>query len=333
MSSSLGKSDLQNKALPWAVIVAGPTCSGKSYLSLKIAEALQGTIINADAMQCYRDLRIITTRPSEEDEACVPHRLYGVLPWDQTGNAGWWREQAISEMQQVWDQQRLPILCGGTGMYFHSLVHGIAMIPEPSAEAREEARRLIDTEGAPFLHESLLKVDPQTAEKLNPTDSQRVARAWEVWRSTGKGLKYWQQEAHIPGINCHFIVIRLAPERALLKEAVAQRFMAMVEEGAVEEVEAFLNASPPVQAPLRRALGVPEFAAYLSGEITISEAIEQAVRNTQRYIKRQETWFSNRVLAPAEQVCTFNSRIDYKLKFSESFIEKSILFINSFIDV
>lgn len=333
MSGSLELSNSKNKQLPWAVIVAGPTCSGKSYLSIKIAQALQGTIINADAMQCYRNLRIITTRPSIKDEAAVPHRLYGVLPWDQTGNAGWWREQAFSELQQVWAEKRLPILCGGTGMYFHSLIHGIALIPEPSVEAREEARRLIEVEGAPFVHESLLKVDPQTAKTLNPTDSQRVARAWEVWLSTGKGLKYWQQEAHLPGIECNFVVIRLAPERALLKEAVAERFNAMVEEGAVEEVADFLKANPPVQAPLRRALGVPEFAAYLSGEISLSAAIEQAVRNTQRYIKRQETWFSNRTLAPVEQICIFNSRIDGKLKLSESFIEKSVSFINSFIDV
>lgn len=333
MRGSLELSNVKNQQLPWAVIVAGPTCSGKSYLSLKIAQALKGTIVNADAMQCYRDLRIITTRPSPEDESCAPHRLYGVLSWDQTGNAGWWREQALTELKQIWSQNRIPILCGGTGMYFHSLVHGIALIPEPSVEAREEARRLIEEKGSPFVHDSLLKVDPKTAQTLNPTDSQRVARAWEVWRSTGKGLKYWQQKAHLPGAACNFIVIRLAPERALLKESVAERFMAMVEEGAVEEVAAFLKADPPVQAPLRRALGVPEFAAYLSGEITIEEAIDKAVRNTQRYIKRQETWFSNRNLAPSAQVCIFNSRIDGKLKLSESFMEKSIAFINSFIDV
>lgn len=333
MCGSLDQSNFKNKKLPWAVLVAGPTCSGKSYLSLKIAQALNGTIINADAMQCYKDLRIITTRPSIEDEASAPHRLYGVLPWDQTGNAGWWREQALSELEQVSSQKRLPILCGGTGMYFHSLIHGIALIPEPSADARAEARRSIETKGSPFVYELLSQVDPQTAQTLNPTDSQRVARAWEVWLSTGKGLKFWQQEAHLPGAAYNFIVIRLAPERALLKEAVAERFTAMVDEGAVEEVANFLKADPPVQAPLRRALGVPEFVAYLSGEITLVEAIDNAVRNTQRYIKRQETWFSNRVLAPSVQVCIFNSRIDKNLKFSESFIEKSISFINSFIDV
>lgn len=333
MSGTLDQPNVKNKKMPLAVIVAGPTCSGKSYLSLKIAQALNGTIINADAMQCYRDLRIITTRPSIEDEAIVPHRLYGVLPWDQTGNAGWWREQALSELEQMWAQKRLPILCGGTGMYFHSLIHGIALIPEPSVKAREEARRLIEAKGSSFVYELLLQVDPQTAQTLKPTDSQRVARAWEVWLSTGKGLKFWQQEAHLPGAACNFIVIRLAPERALLKEAVAERFTAMVDEGAVEEVANFLKADPPVQAPLRRALGVPEFAAYLSGEITLAEAIDNAVRNTQRYIKRQETWFSNRVLAPSAQVCIFNSRIDRKLKLSESFIEKSISFINSFIDL
>ncbi|MDI2089944.1 tRNA (adenosine(37)-N6)-dimethylallyltransferase MiaA [Commensalibacter oyaizuii] len=333
MSNALFKASTIKNDVPWALIVAGPTCSGKSYLSLQLAKIINGVVINADAMQCYQDLRIITARPTIQDEAEAPHRLYGVLPWDQTGNARWWRDQALLQLQQAWKRGQFPILCGGTGMYFHSLIHGIALIPEPSSQAREEARALIATKGSVFLHTELLKVDPQTASTLNPADSQRVARAWEVWRSTGHGLRYWQQEAHLPGANCNFIVIRLAPDRKLLREAVAERFGEMIEMGAVEEVAQFLKCNPPLQAPLRRAHGVPEFASYLAGDISLQDAVEKAVANTQRYIKRQETWFSNRVMAPSTQVCIFNSRINHNLKYSESFIEKSMLFIKNFVDL
>lgn len=332
MNAVVANAQQGTKKLPLAVILAGPTCSGKSYLALQLAQALRGVVINADAMQCYRELRIITARPSVEDEQLVPHRLYGGLASDQTGSAGWWRTSALAELDRAWQGGQLPILCGGTGMYFQSLVHGIADIPEPTPKAREEARQIIAMQGPVFLHEQLTQVDPITAQGLNPTDSQRIARAWEVWRSTGYGLKHWQKEAHLPGAACRFVVIRLAPPRDTMRQAVAERFKHMVELGAVEEVANFMKRRPSAEVPLRKALGVPEFIAHLSGDCSLPEAIARAVTNTQRYIKRQDTWFSNRTLASEAQNCIFNSRIDDSAQDSQRFIKKSLLFIKSFID-
>lgn len=320
------------KNKPWAIVIAGPTCSGKSYLALQIAERLNGIIINADAMQCYKDLRIITARPSLQDEQRIQHRLYGVLSWDQIGNAGWWRQQALSELEHAWNTHHMPILCGGTGMYFHALIHGIALIPEPDPAVRKQARQIVAAQGAGILYEELLKEDFQSVERLNPADSQRIARAWEVWKSSGKGLAYWQENAHLPGADCNFIVIRLAPERSVLRQAVERRFQSMIEQGALEEVAAFARKDPPLTLPLSRAHGVPEFMALLAGECSRQEAIERAVKNIQRYIKRQETWFSHHVLAPESHVCIFNTRIDCFEKFSKRIIEKSVFFINSLVD-
>ncbi len=325
------KRNLENDK-PWSVIVAGPTCSGKSFLALNLAQKLNGSIINADAMQCYKDLRIITARPSLEDEKLVSHHLYGILSWNEIGNVRWWREQAIQELEKICDKNRLPILCGGTGMYFHSLIHGIAMIPEPDPQIREKARQCVNENQLHLLYDELLKEDPESVEHLNETDSQRIARAWEVWKSSGKGLKYWQKNAHQPGIKYNFIVIHLAPDRLVLQKAVANRFELMVRQGALEEVASYLDKKPSLSAPLSRAHGVPEFIDYLKGQSSLSEAIGQAVKNTQRYIKRQETWFSHRILAPDSQVFIINTRIDKSTQFLQRITDRIELFIKSFID-
>lgn len=316
----------------WAVIIAGPTCSGKSFLALQLAQRLKGSIINADAMQCYADLRIITARPSIEDETLVPHFLYGVLPWNETGNVGWWRERALKTLQDIWNSQRLPILCGGTGMYFHSLIHGIAMIPEPDPLVRDQARKLVHEDKLHLLYETLLTEDPESVTALKPTDSQRIARAWEVWKSSGKGLKYWQTNAHLPGADCNFLVIRLAPERSILRQAVANRFEIMIQKGALEEVAHYMEKKPSLTAPLSRAHGVPEFMTFLAGHCSKLDAIETAVRNTQRYVKRQETWFSNKILVPQQQECIFNLRIDQSTQYLQRIIYESELFVHRFVD-
>jgi tRNA dimethylallyltransferase len=173
---------------PTALIVAGPTASGKSALALMLAERLHGAIINADAMQVYRELRIITARPTPEDEARVPHALYGIRPATEPGSVAWWRDAALAAMADARAAGRLPILTGGTGLYFASLTDGLAAIPDPGPAAREEARRLLKDIGAAALHARLAAADPTTAARLRPTDSQRIARAWEVLRGTGRGL-------------------------------------------------------------------------------------------------------------------------------------------------
>jgi tRNA dimethylallyltransferase len=181
--------------VPHALLVAGPTASGKSALALALAERLRGTIINADSMQVYRELRVLTARPTPGEEAQIPHTLYGVRPAAQPGSVAWWRTEALLAMRAAHDAGRLPILAGGTGLYFASLTQGLADIPDPGPTARAEARALLRDLGAPALHARLAAVDPATAASLKPNDSQRVARAWEVWRGTGTGLAAWQAQS------------------------------------------------------------------------------------------------------------------------------------------
>ncbi|HUM07406.1 MAG TPA: tRNA (adenosine(37)-N6)-dimethylallyltransferase MiaA [Acidocella sp.] len=305
-----------------ALIIAGPTASGKSALALALAQRLGGTVINADAMQCYRELRIITARPSPEDEALAPHRLYGVRAAAEPANAAWWREAALAEMAEA----EFPILCGGTGMYFSSLVNGIADIPEPDPAAREEARRLIAEIGPEALH---VKLDPETATKLKPGDSQRIARAYEVLLSTGKGLAFWQAQPTERLTGWRLKMILLDPPRAALREAIETRFDAMLEQGAMEEVRNFLALGLDPALPLMRAHGVPELGAYLRGEIPLEDAKARAVLVTHQYTKRQGTWFRHQRLVGTSDMQIIHSRITSSTQLSESFIGDLVNFIKN----
>ncbi len=298
------------------MIVAGPTASGKSALALGLAQRLGGTIINADAMQCYRELRVVTARPTQDDEAAAPHALYGVRPAAEPGNAAWWREAALAEMASARTHGRLPILCGGTGMYFSTLTDGIAAIPECGEEARAEARFLLAEHGPHGLHAALAKVDQATAARLRPSDSQRVARAWEVWRGTGRGLAAWQAETPVPA-PWRFTAILLDPPRDLLRAAIAQRLDAMLEAGVVEEVRNFLALGLDPALPAMRAHGVPELATHLRGETSLPDAIASIAAHTAQYTKRQATWFRHRRMAAAERTHTIQNRIGDFTQFSE----------------
>lgn len=318
--------------LPAALIVAGPTCSGKSALALALARRLNGEIINADSMQVYKDLHILTARPSAEDEQLVPHRLYGVLPAEEKGSVAWWREQALACMQQAWAQNRLPILCGGTGMYLHALTNGLAIIPDTGEEARQEARQSVAQYGAPALHARLMEVDPETASRLRPVDSQRVSRAWEVWRGTGHGLTWWHKQPGLPPATCRFVAVRLNPERAELRARIAARFENMLRNGAVAEVQALLARKLDTSLPAMRAHGVPELSAMLRGEITEQEATQRAVQATGRYTKRQATWFAHHSLAKKGLECTVDASFSDFAQFSERKYEEIVSFVLSGID-
>jgi tRNA dimethylallyltransferase len=303
------------------VIIAGPTASGKSALALALAQHLGGTIINADAMQCYQELRILTARPSPQDEAFVPHRLYGIRAAANPANAAWWRTAALAELEPC----ELPILCGGTGMYFGALLNGIAPIPEIDSEARAQARRQLAALGPATLH---AKLDEETAEKLKPGDSQRIARAYEVLLSTGRGLAFWQAQKTTPLAGWEPRMILLDPPRDALKTAIATRFAAMLETGAIEEVQALLALKLSADLPLMRAHGVPEISAHVRGETTLEAAAARAVLATHQYTKRQMTWFRHQKLvdSPAMQIIT--SRISGSAQLSESFIGDLVNFIN-----
>lgn len=311
---------------PFALIVAGPTCSGKSALALALAERLGGVVINADSMQVYRELRVITARPTAAEEARVAHALYGVRPAAEPGSAQWWRGAALEAMQAARGAGRLPILCGGTGLYFAALTEGLSPMPEIDAPARAEARALLADGGAAGLHAMLARVDPATAARLRASDGQRLARAWEVWRQTGRGLVAWQAESGAPA-PWRFAAIVLDPPRDALRAAIAGRFSAMLAEGAVEEVRALLALGLDPALPAMRAHGVPEIAAHLRGTIALAEAARRATLVTGQYTKRQATWFRHRRLAPATAMHTIHARIAGLEQFSESFIGELIAFV------
>ncbi len=316
-------------AQPRALLIAGPTASGKSALALALAERLGGTVINADSMQVYRELRILTARPTSEEEARVPHRLYGVRPAAEAGTAAWWRSAALAEMDAARVAGRLPILCGGTGLYFSALVDGLAEIPPVPEAARAEARRLLAEEGAPALHARLAVLDPETAGTLRPSDSQRIARAYEVALGTGRGLAEWRRHGGTGPAPWAFAALLLDPPRPLLRAAIAARWDAMMAEGALEEVRALAAQRLDPALPAMRAHGVPELIAHLGGRMTLAEARARAVLNIGQYTKRQATWFRHHLLAPPPLTHIIHARVAGETKFSESLSAEIWEFVES----
>ena len=301
-----------------ALIVTGPTASGKSALALWLAQRFNGVIINADSMQVYSELRILTARPTEDDERAAPHMLYGVRPAAEAGSVAWWREAALFEMKAARQSGKLPILCGGTGLYLASLTAGLVDIPAPSPVARHEARALLAAEGPRALHHRLSAVDPVTADRLNPADGQRLARAYEVWRSTGRGLADWQSQPRSPA-TWDFAAIRLEPPREALRLAIAARFDAMLDQGVLAEVEKLLDLRLDPALPAMRAHGVPELGACLQGRISLGEARVRIGGATSRYTKRQTTWLRHHILADTRRTHTIDARFTCDTQFSERF--------------
>ncbi len=302
---------------PAALIVAGPTCSGKSALALELARRLDGVVINADSMQVYRELRILTARPSAAEEASVPHALYGVRPAAEPGSAAWWRDAALAAMDAARAAGQLPILCGGTGLYLSALTQGIADIPDSGTEARTEARALLAELGPAALHARLLQADPATAATLRPSDGQRLARAWEVWRGTGRGLAAWYAAAQIrPAWT--FRMMLLDPPRSTLRDAIERRFTMMLAAGALQEAAALAALGLDPAVPALRAHGVPELSAHLRGELTLEEAQRRAVLASGQYTKRQATWFRHRKIVDPCATHTIHARFADKTQFSES---------------
>jgi len=321
------------KTIKTAIIVAGPTCSGKSALALDLARRFDGTVINADSMQVYRDLRILTARPDDADEAAVPHRLYGVMDAAVPGSVAWWRSEALREMDEAWAVGRMPILCGGTGMYLRALTDGLVEVPDPGDAARTEARGLAEEIGPEALHARLMQVDPETASGLRPNDTQRISRAWEVWAGTGHGLVWWRSQPGLPPAPCRFVSVQLDPEREGLRRAIDFRFGQMLEAGALEEVSRLLERGLDPVLPAMRAHGVPELASVLRGEETLEEARKSAVLAIGRYTRRQATWFRHHALGKEGDAIILLRRYTNFAQDSESEYEKIENFISERVDV
>ena len=315
-------------SLPAALIVAGPTASGKSALALALAERLDGAVINADSMQVYRDLRILTARPTEAEEAYVPHRLYGVRDAAEPASAGWWRRAALAAMDEARAAGRVPILCGGTGMWLSALVNGIGAMPAVPEEVRAAARALAAAIGAPALHARLAAADPETAALLEPGDTQRVIRAWEVFVATGRGLAAWWRDRREPPAPWRVAMVLLTPPRAVLRAAIDARFVAMLEAGALEEVRALLARGLDPALPAMKAHGVPNLAAHLAGRITLAEATRSGQAMVRHYAKRQDTWFRHQRLVPPGALHTIHARFTGLAQLSDRERQDLLSFID-----
>jgi tRNA dimethylallyltransferase len=279
-----------------AVLIAGPTASGKSALALELAEKTGGVVINADSMQVYRDLRIITARPSPDEAARVPHRLYGHVDAAVNCSAGHWVSDAASALAEVRAQNRLPIFTGGSGLYFKALTRGLSAVPQVAAAIRDSVRARLERNGVEALHAELSMRDPASAERLKPRDRTRIARALEVIEATGRSLTDWHRDGLPPLLPPgQFGAIFLAPERDALYGRIDARFNAMLDAGALDEVAALGARQLDPLLPAMKAHGVPALLSHLKGGLTLQEAAEIGRADTRHYAKRQFTWFRHQL--------------------------------------
>jgi tRNA dimethylallyltransferase len=280
---------------PPLALIAGPTASGKSALALRLAEERGGAVINADSAQVYRDLRIVSARPTAEEEERVPHRLYGYRDGADACSAAEWAADAKGAIAEAQAQGGVPVLVGGTGLYIRTLLEGIAPVPEIDPDIRAAVRAMPVAEA----HAALAREDPPAAARIRPSDTTRIARALEVVRSTGRPLAEWQQ-AKTGGIGGQVALAPLVmlPPRDWLYARCDARFEKMFSDEGIEEVSLLLERKLPALAPVMRAIGVREIAAYLNGDLDRAAALEAGRTATRQYAKRQYTWFSRQ--PPAE---------------------------------
>ncbi|MBB3441696.1 tRNA dimethylallyltransferase [Rhizobium sp. BK379] len=279
-----------------AILITGPTASGKSALAAKLAKQHGGVVINADSMQVYDTLRVLTARPSEEDMEGVPHHLYGHVPAGQAYSTGAWLRDVTALLPRIRAEGKLPVFVGGTGLYFKALTGGLSEMPVIPEAIRQRLRGRLLQEGQDVLYADLAKADPAVARSLNPQDGQRIVRALEVFEATGQSIAEFQGQAGpviVDPETARKIVV--LPDRAVLHQRINGRFEKMLEQGAEEEVKALLALDLPAEMPVMKAIGVSQIAAMLRGEMSRSEVIERGSAATRQYAKRQMTWFRNQM--------------------------------------
>jgi tRNA dimethylallyltransferase len=298
-----------------AILIAGPTASGKSALALRLADRLGGAILNTDSMQVYRDLRVLTARPSSEDEARVPHFLFGTIDGATNFSVGQYLAAAGEAISAARAADRMPIFTGGTGLYFKALLHGLSDIPAVPANVRAQMREEAAGLSPAQLHARLAARDPQTAARLRPSDPQRILRALEVFAATGQPLASFQGSRAKPLLDAQqCLCLFIAPPRAALHAATNQRFDTMLAAGALDEVDALRQRKLDPVLPVMRAHGVPHLIAYLEGRIPLEEAARLGKRDTRAYVKRQFTFARHQLaeflwLAPDQLTALASARV------------------------
>ncbi|MBB2700538.1 tRNA (adenosine(37)-N6)-dimethylallyltransferase MiaA [Rhizobium phaseoli] len=279
-----------------AILITGPTASGKSALAVELAKRYGGAVVNADSMQVYDTLRVLTARPSEEEMQGVPHHLYGHVPAGAAYSTGAWLRDVSALLPALKAAGQLPVFVGGTGLYFKALTGGLSDMPEIPEELREELRMRLVAEGPEGLHAELEAIDPAMSAGLNRQDGQRIVRALEVIKATGRSITDFQRRsgpAVIDADKARKIVV--LPDRAVLHARINGRFEKMLQQGAEDEVRALLALGLPVEAPVMKAIGVSQITAMLKGEMTREEVLEKGAAATRQYAKRQMTWFRNQM--------------------------------------
>ena len=283
---------------PHPILIAGATASGKSAVALRLAAALDGTVINADSMQLYRELRILTARPTTADEALTPHRLYGIWPAAEPGSVGRWLALARTEVEAALEAGRTPIVVGGSGLYFNALTEGLVPVPEIPPALRERVRQRLARLGNVAFHAELAARDPAMARRLGASDPQRLQRAYEVVEATGRSLLDWQAEtAAEGGLGMPWRGFVLGLPRVRLYRRIEARLDAMIEAGVLDEVRRLADLKLDPELPAMKALAIPELIRHLDGEIDLETALLAAKQATRRYAKRQLTWQRNKMHA------------------------------------
>lgn len=291
-------SDVEIAAGTEAVLIAGPTASGKSRLAVELARQLGGIVINADSMQVYGDLRILSARPSAEDEATAPHRLYGHVAASERYSVGRWLVDVGKVLEEVRGSQAMPVIVGGTGLYFKALIEGLATVPPIPPAVRAYWRARGEEEAAEVLHEALATRDPEGAALVRPSDKVRIIRALEVIDGTGRSLDSWHRQAgaHSPLVAAaKAACIVLEPDRPQLHERIGARADHMVGAGVLDEVRRLATLGLDRASPAMKAIGVREFLDHLAGKLSLEEAVTSVKTETRRYAKRQTTWFRNQM--------------------------------------
>jgi tRNA dimethylallyltransferase len=280
------------------IAIGGPTASGKSALALELAERFGGAVINADSMQVYRELKVLTARPGPDAEARAPHLLYGFLSAAERCSAGLWHAAARRAIAEVRAQGRVPILVGGTGLYLRAALDGLADVPAVPDAVKARVKALRAEGGTAAIHARLAALDPAMAERLRPSDTQRLVRALEVIEATGVSLAEFQRRLSSTRLGGELVVqLVVDPPRDALRAACDRRFVAMIADGAIDEVKALLALELDPSLPAMKAVGVRELGAHLSGALSREEAIGRAQAATRQYVKRQQTWFRHQMPA------------------------------------
>ncbi len=291
------KASINEPARKPVLVIGGPTASGKSGLALSLASSLSGVVINGDSMQIYQELPLLTAQPSTEEVLSVPHRLYAALPPDDICSAARWRNLALEEISKAHAENKLPVIVGGSGFYLKTLLQGISPVPDVPQTVRDKISALQKKLGNPEFHQAFSLHDPVMAKRLNPFNTQRLIRAWEVLESTGKSLAEWHAlPPEKPPEHLRFLTVSLLPERKLLYDSCNTRFEQMLKTGVLDEVKQFKEQFP-AETALSKALGFSELSAYLDGKLSLPEAVSSTQQSTRHYAKRQITWFRHQISA------------------------------------